>query len=325
MMEIEKIMEDYEKLRSKKTDEKNMRVDKIYKEYPEIEEIDKEINLSGMENVRNILNNKEKGDEINKNFKIKVAELNKKRNEIIKKNGIDPEFDKIKFECERCHDTGFTPDGKRCICFKQKLINLRYRHSNLEEILKRENFDTFSFDYYSKENDGNHKLSPYDNMKKIYNRAVTFCDNFDNETKGLVFYGDTGLGKTFLSSCIAKKLMDSGKVVIYISAPRLFMIYEDYRFNRLGDEDIINDIYSADLLIIDDLGTEYQNKNNLSFLFDLMGERLSRGKKLLINTNYNMNELTKMYSSRFTSRIYEYFIVYGFYGNDIRIEKLKNR
>ena len=162
-------------------------------------------------------------------------------------------------------------------------------------------------------------------MKQIYNRARTFCENFDYENKGLVFYGGTGLGKTFLSSCIAKELMDNGKTVVYLSAPRLFMIYEDYRFNRLDDDSVMDDIYLSDLLIIDDLGTEFQNKGNMAFLFDLLNNRISNGKKIIISTNYNMNELTKMYSSRFTSRLYEFFLIYGFYGNDIRIEKLKNR
>lgn len=319
-----KIIEEYENIRLKRADERRVRVEKVYSDFPEIEAIDREISKAGAENVKKIINSPEKADELNREYKIKLEELKNKRKKIIEEKGIDPKFDAVKYDCEKCLDTGFMPNGKRCVCFNQRLINYRYQRSNLSEILERENFDTFSFEYYSKENSGE-KLSPYENMKAIYNRAKKFSENFDSEEKGLVFYGAAGLGKTFLSSCIAKALMDSGKTVVYLNAPRLFMIYENYRFNRLEDESVINDIYTADLLIIDDLGTEPQTKNNISFLFDLLSERLANNRKILISTNYNMNELTQMYSSRFTSRLYEYFLIYGFYGSDIRIEKLKNR
>ena len=317
-----KIIDEYENLRSQKADERRARIEKIYGEFPEIEAIDKEIYHAGAENVKNIIKKPEKADELNREYKNKFESLKKKRAEIIEKNGIDPEFDAVKYNCKKCSDTGFLPDGKRCACFNQRIINYRYKRSNLSEILERENFDTFSFEYYSKESDGK-RPSPYENMKTIYSRAKKFSENFENENKGLVFYGAAGLGKTFLSSCIAKALMDSGKTVVYLNAPRLFMLYESYRFNRLEDNSVINDIYSADLLIIDDLGTEPQTKNNISFLFDLLSERLSNNRKMIISTNYDMNELTQMYSSRFTSRLYEFFLVYGFYGNDIRIDKLK--
>ena len=319
-----KIIEEYENTRSRKEDERRERVKKIYSNFPEIENIDREIYRLGAENVNKIINSPEKADELNKEYKNKYKSLKEKRKKIIEENGVDPEFDIVKYNCKKCSDKGFMPDGRRCACFNQRLINYRYKNSNLAGILEQQNFDTFSFEYYSKEKDGQ-KPSPYENIKMIYNRAKKFSENFENEDKGLVFYGDTGLGKTFLSSCIAKALMDRGKIVVYVNAPRLFMIYENNRFNLLEDESIIKDIYSADLLIIDDLGTEPQTKNNISFLFDILSERLANNKKMIISTNYSMNELTKIYSSRFTSRLYEYFIIYGFYGSDIRIEKLKNR
>ena len=319
-----KIIDEYENIRAQKEDEKRVRIQKVYGDFPEIKEIDREIYQSGAENVTNILKSPGKADELNKEYKNKFELLKNKRKRIIEENGIDPHFDAIKYDCDKCSDTGFLPNGKRCACFNQRLINYRYKRSNLSKILEHENFDTFSFDYYSRESDGE-RISPYENMKKIYNRAKKFCENFDNEDKGLVFYGPTGLGKTFLSSCIAKDLMDNGKTVVYINAPRMFILYEDYRFRRIEDGSVINDIYSADLLIIDDLGAESPTKGNIAFLFDLIGDRLSNNKKIIISTNYNMNELTQIYSSRFTSRIYECFIIYGFYGNDIRIEKLKNQ
>lgn len=117
--------------------------------------------------------------------------------------------------------------------------------------------------------------------------------------------------------------MVKGKMVIYIRATKLFSINEDYKFGRNTDRSVIDNIYKADLLIIDDLGTEPFNKNNLAFLFDVINERTANNKKIIINTNLQISEITKMYSMRFTSRLYEYFMMYKFYGEDIRIQKLR--
>ncbi len=106
-------------------------------------------------------------------------------------------------------------------------------------------------------------------MTKIYNNCKRFCDNFDNETKGLVFTARQ-VWENILSSAIAKELMDKGKMVIYIRATKLFSINEDYKFGRNTDRSVIDNIYKADLLIIDDLGTEPFNKNNLAFYLTLL-------------------------------------------------------
>lgn len=318
-----KILSDYELIRTRNRSLRDKNREEVYKKFPEIKAIDDEIYKSGAENVKRIMKNPENADNFNAEYSKTLAFLKEKRNKLIEKNNIDPEFDLIKYDCIDCKDSGFLSDGKKCNCFNKKLINERYKKSNLFETLDKENFDRFSFEYYSNEIIKGYNISPYENMERIYKRSKNFCENFDNENKGLLFYGSTGLGKTFLSSAIAKDLMDKGKTVLYLRASKLFSIFEDYRFNRLEDNYDIDDIYNCDLLIIDDLGTEMQNKNNMSVLFDLVNERFGRGKKIIINTNYNLNELTKIYSSRFTSRIYEHFLVYGFFGEDIRILKLK--
>lgn len=319
---VNKIISEYEELRTNAANDRKRRIDEVYKKYPKIEEIDREIFKRGFENTNNILKNPEKKDEYNKDFKENLKRLNKEKHFIMEENNIIPDYDKYKYKCEMCADTGFLENGKKCVCFKQKLINAAYSMSNMEDIIKRQNFDTFSFDYYSKQSsDG--LLSPYENMVKIYDNCKRFCNNFDNEIKGLVFYGSTGLGKTFLSSAIAKEIMDKGKTVVYVRASKLFSINEDYKFGRNADKTLIDNIYNADLLIIDDLGTEPNNKNNISFLFDVVNERNAKNKKMIINTNLQLGEITKAYSMRFTSRLYEYFNMYKFYGEDIRIQKFK--
>lgn len=320
---VNKIFNEYDELRQRAANERRQRIDEVYKKIPRICEIDDEIYSLGLSNMQSILKNPENADALNSEMKSKFKILNEEKKKLIEENNIDADYEEYRYECMDCGDTGYTEDGKKCKCLLQKLINEAYAKSNLGDILKKQNFDTFSFDYYSKDK-SDYEVSPYDNMVKIYSRCKSYCENFDNEVKSLLFCGSTGLGKTFLSSCIAKDIIDREKIVVYVRATRLFNMYEDYKFGRNNDKSIIDNLYSADLLIIDDLGTEPQNKNNTSFLFDIVCERLSSGKKLIINTNLSVNELAKIYSPRFASRIYEGFEVYKFYGNDIRIEKLKN-
>lgn len=315
-------MEEYEELRIKAANERKNRIDTVNNSFPRIAEIDKEIFKRGLDNTANILKNPEKSEEFNNDFKCHLNELNNEKNKILKENNIDLDYDDYKYKCSICSDTGYDTDGKKCVCFKQKLINAAYSMSNISELIEKQNFDNFSLDCYSKiPEDG--LISPYENMEKILNKCREFCDKFDTVNKGMVFYGPTGLGKTFLSCSVAKELMDNGKTVIYIRAARLFNINEDYRFGRNTDKSLIDNIYDCDLLIIDDLGTEPINKNNISFLFDVINERIDKNKKIIINTNLQLNDITKLYSMRFTSRLYEYFMLYKFYGEDIRIKKLK--
>lgn len=320
---LNKIMDEYEELRMNAANERKKRIDEVNKRFPRIAEIDKEIFRRGLENTNNILKNPEKKDEFNADFKENLKRLNAEKNKIISENNIFPDYDKYHYVCKICCDTGYDEKGKKCGCFKQRLINEAYSMSNMEDIIRKQNFDTFSFDYYSKESsDGT--ISSFENMTKIYNNCKKFCENFENSEKSLVFYGPTGLGKTFLSGAIAKEIMDRGKTVAYVRATKLFSVYEDYKFGRNADKALIDNLYNCDLLIIDDLGTEPFNKNNISFLFDIVNERIASEKKIIINTNLQINEITKIYSTRFTSRLYEYFMFYKFFGEDIRIQKLKN-
>ena len=315
----EKILNEYEEYRTASEIQRKARISEVYKKLPRIKEIDEEIFKIGSENIKNIIKNPENSDKINYDFKKKLKELQEEKNRILSENNIPKDYDRKKYRCELCKDTGFTEDGKMCGCLKQKLINEAYSKSNLGDILSVQNFDFFSFDYYSKEKkDG---ISPYENMQIIYNRAKNFCKNFDTEEKSLIFYGSTGLGKTFLSSCIAKEIIDSGKSVIYSRAARFFGMYEDYKFGRSENKNLIDEIYNCDLLIIDDLGTEAKNSMNLSFLFDVLSERTASDKKMIINTNFDLGELAKNYSQRFTSRIFEFFIPCKFTGSDIRLKK----
>lgn len=313
---IKNILDEYDALRADARNKRDKKIANVYKSFPRIEEIDRTINNLGMENMNNIFRNPLKKDELNDNFRFNLNKLEDEKKLILKEFNIDEDYNKYIYKCKLCSDTGYI-DNKKCSCFKQKIINYLYSQSNMENILNEQNFETYSSKYFSE--------SVIGKMDKIYTTCLEFCDDFDNDKQSLLFYGNTGTGKTFLSSCIAKKLMDNGKIVIYTRAARLFSMYEDYKFGRLNGEDVkdqLDMIYNVDLLIIDDLGTENQNKLSMSYLFDVINTRSSKGKKMIISTNYDMSELTKVYSSRLTSRIYEYFIPLHFYGDDIRAKKM---
>lgn len=316
------IIAEYEKQQAKNKRERDQRKQQVYERFPEIEEIDQKISQVGSETLKEILKNPEKTEvkeEMHKKFDI----LSKRRKLLIDKFGIPEDFDKLRYKCALCKDTGYIENKGRCSCFRQKMINYLYKQSNMSELLKKQNFEKFELSYYSKKIPQGFKKSPYDNMKNIRSFCDEFINNFDSITKNLIFYGSTGLGKTFMSSCIAKELMNRGKTVLYLRAAQLFRMLDDERFGRLKSG--MEDVYKSDLLIIDDLGTESENRNNNSYLLELINERLISGRKIIINTNMNFESLEKRYSRRFSSRLLENFNMLYFYGEDIRRQKLFNK
>ncbi len=317
-----KIFAQYEEKKQRAEKERDNVVEKINSQFPRLCEIDKEINMLGMENIKKISKNPKDAPKYIKELKQKYKDLEKERKEIIKENSIDKDYKTPKYECKMCNDTGHIEDGGICKCYRQALTNELYNISNLGELLKKQNFDNFSLEFYSKEKENN-KKSPYDNMKSVYEYAKAYCKKSKKERKNMLFYGGVGQGKTFVSSCIAKEIMDKGETVIYIRATKLLNMYEDYKFNRSDNKEILDNIYNADLLIIDDLGTENITRMGVSFIFDVLDERLLREGNTIINTNLSITDLTKNYTKRFTSRIAENFTVFEFYGEDIRLQKLK--
>ena len=319
---INKIMAEYESLRMKAANERKKRIEIVYAKLPRIKEIEAEINERGIKNIKNIMENPANKDEYNSDLRSNIKRLTDEKNSILTENGIDIDFDKYKYACSICGDTGYDEDGNKCACYKQRIINESYAVSKMDRMIAAQNFDTFSFDYFSDEKKNG--ISPRENIRKIYDRCKSYCENFDSENKSLFFFGGVGLGKTFMSCAVAKEIMDKGKTVLYTRATGFFKSYEDYRFGRNTDRGIIDNIYDCDLLIIDDLGTEANSTNNVSFLFDVVNERIARGKKMIINTNLELGDLSEMYTQRFKSRLYESFIICEFMGNDIRLEKMKN-
>lgn len=298
------------------------RIQDAYEKLPELKEIDDAIASCSVAQARRLLD----GD------KAALSSLRKqldtyriKKADLLQKHGFPADYLQPIYSCPDCKDTGYI-GFKPCHCFKQAAIDLVYTQSNLKEILQKENFDTFSFDYYSKEDiNPTTGLSSLDTARDAVLKCHNFIEHFNNTFSNLYFYGDTGIGKTFLSNCVAKELMDQGYSVIYFTAFQLFDILSKGTFQK--DSDAIaahQNIFDCDLLIIDDLGTELTNSFTTSQLFLCLNERILRKKSTIISTNLGMNQLAGIYSERILSRISSHYVLIKLFGADIRILK-RNR
>ncbi|MDO5422712.1 MAG: ATP-binding protein [Eubacteriales bacterium] len=254
-----------------------------------------------------------------------IAALAGMRREVLKKAGYPGDYLDMHYVCPDCQDTGYIGSAK-CHCFRQAVIDLLYTQSNIREALKTENFSTFSFDYYSDTAlNPSTGLSALATMQKLVAECKDYLAHFDDTFENFFFYGDTGVGKTFLSHCIAKELIDTAHSVIYFTAFELFDLFSKTTFHRGDDLDELQQMHSyifdCDLLIIDDLGTELTNSFVASQLFLCINERLLGRKSTIISTNLAMDVFRDTYSERVFSRISSGYKIRKLFGEDIRIQK----
>lgn len=290
-----------------------------YKQEPRLKEIDEQIASISVSSARKMLN----GDtNAVSNLKKELSHLRKEKTMLLQHMGLSAKYFEEVYSCPDCKDTGYI-DDKKCHCFKQQMIDMIYSQSNIKNILERENFSNFSFAYYSKDLiNPTTGLSSLDSAKRAVAQCRRFIDYFDKKPNNLLFFGDTGVGKTFLSNCVAKELLEQGKSVIYFTAFQLFDILSKGIFQKDADSITAHqNIYDCDLLIIDDLGTEVSNSFTSSQLFLCVNERILRQKSTIISTNLNMTQLIEQYSERTISRISSNYNILKLFGNDIRIQK----
>lgn len=197
--------------------------------------------------------------------------------------------------------------------------------SNLSRVLHHQNFSTFDESIFSTQREDSSGVSPQENILEILSICEGFVMNFDKDNdENMLFYGDTGLGKSFMCNCVAKELLDKGYLVIYQTAFKMFEIIEEYKFKNSDDhitKDNYNNLFDCDLLIIDDLGTELTNSFTNSELFNILNTRLLSGKKTIISTNLSPMQLGDIYAQRIFSRIFDRFRMVKFIGNDLRWEQ----
>ena len=297
------------------------RMKEVYGKDHRLKSIDDKISSCSLSQARKLLN----GDiTALSTVRSQLTDFRQQRLDILKELGYSEQYFEPSYECADCKDTGYI-GNERCHCFKQRAIDLVYTQSNIRSILKNENFETFSYDYYS---DTQRNPATGLTALKTMQNAVTDCrkfiHEFDSVFSNLFFYGDTGVGKTFLSNCVAKELLDTGHSVIYFTAFQLFDIFKRNTFYKATEADIIaahQNIFDCDLLIIDDLGTEIPNSFTVSQLFLCLNERMIRRKSTIISTNLTLNQVAQLYSERTFSRLSSSYVMLKLFGDDIRIQK----
>ena len=320
--DIEKIdiINELSKIRSANERRHQDRLSEIYEKISEIKDLDNEITTLSIEEAKSrILKGTADND-----IAGKISSLSEKKKELLRINGYDEDYLEPIYSCPLCKDEGYS-DGHVCSCAKKIRIQELYKRSNLNAVFKKENFSTFSLDIYSKEPFKDQPLTPYQNASNILKRAHNYVKNFDSEHGNILIYGSTGLGKTFISNCIAKELLDSAHSVLYLSANELFeQVLSRYimtRDNSTALKSIYEYLYNSDLLIIDDLGTEVLSSFVRSQLFEILNKRMLTEKATIITTNLDLATLQDRYSERIMSRIAKDYVLFPLYGEDIRYRK----
>lgn len=313
------IMRDYELVQNRNRRLLEERENEIYANIPEYRKLVESTGALAKACTKKLLDGDEQAIVVLKN---KLADLTCQKKLLLKQHGYAENYLEPVYNCPLCRDTGYlhqTADAdvrEKCRCFRQKEIALLYEQSNIQKTIEKENFSTLSFEYYEGED------------RKRFQEAVRisldFVQNFEQDYQNLFFYGTVGTGKSFLSGCIARELLQSGHSVIYFSSAGLFDTLARYSFDAKAKESLYNfykDLYNCDLVIIDDLGTEVTNSFVTSQLFGCLNERYLRRKATIISTNLSLEELRDRYSDRIFSRITSNFTICKLSGPDIRIYK----
>lgn len=290
-----------------------------YEKLPQLKELHLAISELSIKQARKLID----GDESAlAELKVQLKALSQEAKDLLTAGGFPTDYLDPVYSCTDCKDTGYI-GNKKCHCFQKAIIDMLYTQSNLKYILQEENFDTFSFSYYSTNHiDPKTGASALANMEKAYMAARDFVATFGKEFHNLFLYGDTGVGKTFLSNCIAKELIDTSHSVIYLSSFELFDTLAKSKFGKDEAAGQMNEhIFDCELLIIDDLGTELANSFTVSQLFLCLNERLLRRKPTIISTNLSLEALVEIYSERTFSRITSNYTMLKLTGDDIRIKK----
>lgn len=293
-------MRTYEDRQRMNREERDARVDEVYSRIPRMKELDESRGSIAMELVK-------KGD--SENIGAAFEKIRSERARLLAEAGFPADYMEMKYVCNDCRDTGYV-DGAKCHCLTAKEIELLYAQSNIKKVLEKENFGTLNADVYSEP----------EHMNKVVTYCRRFVDSFDEKHQSAVFTGSTGTGKTFLCNCIARALMDTNHSVIYLTAIELFDAMAQAKIKDDREMQIIcEQIQNCDLLVIDDLGSEFTNSMTEANLFYIVNLRLQKGLATIISTNLSLETMRDIYTERVSSRVKSNYDVIPFTGDDIRL------
>lgn len=319
------VLREYDALRTRKAAELRERKESLYARLPRLAEIEEALSLLGTSTAKAALGNPEKIEEVLAGLKEQQGRLTAERLEILAAAGLSPRLLELEYECGECRDTGYI-GNRQCVCMKRRVMDRLYDQSNVRDIIRQENFDTFDLRLFSSTPVPEEGISPKENAQRNLKTAMAFAEDFTGGN--LLLYGGAGRGKTFLCNCIAREVLERGRTVLYLTAGQMFKRMEEIRFGRAEGEETAEwdeELLEADLLIIDDLGTEFATVFTASELFRIINDRKLRRKPVVISTNLDFPALMEQYSDRVMSRLIGEYTTLKFFGEDMRMKKKYKR
>lgn len=305
-----------ENVRAKNIRENEKKKRLFYMRFNRAREIEKLLSQTAIAAAKSVLNGNDAKKQLEK-LKNTNLLLQNELNEILVNANLPLNYLEVKYDCNKCKDTGYI-DGKMCECFKKLLRSETYKKLNDLSPLSLSTFNTFDLDHYSSE-DTETGVSNKRKMERILNYCINYADKFNLESENLFMNGATGLGKTHLSLAIANTAINRGFGVIYASTPAIVSKLEKERFRRIDDnEESEIHLIECDLLILDDLGTEFQTTFSNSTIYNIINSRILYHKPTIISTNIPPKKIQTSYSERLVSRIWGDYRLLNFCGQDMR-------
>ena len=284
---------------------------------PEVAEIDARLSATGSEILSAVMTKeKEAAKEKIEKIRKENESLRERRRRILIQNGYPGDYSDIKYECEKCADSGYV-DIDMCSCMKSAIAKARLSDSELGRLSALQSFENFDFGYYSGEE--------RKRMEYNYSCLRSFAENFNSKsTESWLLVGDTGLGKTHLSTAVGVTVIRRGYNVIYKTVQAVIDDFEDVQFKG-GSMDEIRRYYDCDLLIVDDLGAEMTNQFTVSCIYNVINTRINKQKPTVFSTNLKQSELRERYADRITSRLFGEYTPLVFKGTDVRRQRLARK
>ncbi len=285
-----------------------------YEKYPRLREIDRRLRQSAAEAVLLSFRSGSDPREALQALEEENLSLQDERQWILDASEFDEDYLDDSPVCSVCGGKGWV-GARMCECLRE--LCRQEQKKELTALLSGgERFENFRLNYYPDQYDPNLGTSPRHMMQLNLQACRKYAGGF-RPGANLLFSGATGLGKTFLSACIARQVADLGYSVSYVSAGKLFSDYERVKFSD-ADEGDLKKYTDCDLLIIDDLGTEMRTQFVVSALYSVVNERLLQQRSTIISTNLRPEDLESRYTPQIASRLLGCYQLLSFVGNDIR-------
>jgi len=299
----------YDAIRQKNEEERERRRREVFAAVPRLAELDRELTSLLVASLKDALDGKSTDTAA-------IQALVDESRALLVQAGYDANYLDPIYTCPDCRDTGTRDDAQRCACFKRRLLEDKLAEARLTD--SDVSFEKFNLSLFSDEPIENGK-SQRDMMRRIRQICETWANNFPGGTPILLLAGSAGLGKTYVSKCIMRRVIERGYTAAYYTAYRLFSLFHS---DRMGESVDLSPLFEVPLLIIDDLGTEPMTRNvTIEYFFDLLNERYVAGLHTIIVTNLSFLELKQLYGDRIHSRLMDvrYSQKIIFKGRDVRI------